>query len=157
MTMSQATTKKCSRTCTKYQAMARTKANDTIYTPAYNYWLQVERAKEVRRWNDLKQGKPAKKGYWKDNNNKPVQTDAPDTFNDIPPREYLNDYRLEVTHRQANQLIKEGAERINMIVNTLNGWKLTYKNALKLPNWHFIKDINGRWCLFKNRYFYKII
>jgi hypothetical protein len=123
-------------------------------TPDFIYWKEQHRQREQRRIEALKRGEVAEYGYWKD---KPAQIVLNEPLNDdVPAKEYINLYRLEVTRKQANDLIAEGAETINMVIRLINSYKLTYKNALKLPNNHFIRDINGRLCLFRNKYFYKI-
>ena len=123
-------------------------------TPDFLYWKEQHRQREQRRIEALKRGEVAEYGYWKD---KPAQIVLNEPLNDdVPAQEYINLYRLEVTRKQANDLIAEGAETINMVIRLINSYKLTYKNALKLPNNHFIRDINGRLCLFRNKYFYKI-
>jgi vancomycin resistance protein YoaR len=123
-------------------------------TPDFLYWKEQHRQREQRRIEALKRGEVAEYGYWKD---KPAQIVLNEPLNDdVPAHEYLRLYRLEVTRKQANDLIAEGAETINMVIRLIYGYKLTYKNALKLPNNHFIRDINGRLCLFRNKYFYKI-
>lgn len=123
-------------------------------TPDFLYWKEQHRQREQRRIEALKRGEVAEYGYWKD---KPAQIVSNEPLNDdVPAKEYINLYRLEVTRKQANDLIAEGAETINMVIRLINSYKLTYKNALKLPNNHFIRDINGRLCLFRNKYFYKI-
>ena len=123
-------------------------------TPDFIYWKEQHRQREQRRIEALKRGEVAEYGYWKD---KPAQIVSNEPLNDdVPAKEYINLYRLEVTRKQANDLIAEGAETINMVIRLINSYKLTYKNALKLPNNHFIRDINGRLCLFRNKYFYKI-
>lgn len=122
--------------------------------PDFLYWKEQHRQREQRRIEALKRGEVAEYGYWKD---KPAQIVSNEPLNDdVPAKEYINLYRLEVTRKQANDLIAEGAETINMVIRLINSYKLTYKNALKLPNNHFIRDINGRLCLFRNKYFYKI-
>ena len=123
-------------------------------TPDFLYWKEQHRQREQRRIEALKRGEVAEYGYWKD---KPAQIVLNEPLNDdVPAHEYLRLYRLEVTRKQANDLIAEGAETINMVIRLISSYKLTYKNALKLPNNHFIRDINGRLCLFRNKYFYKI-
>ena len=123
-------------------------------TPDFLYWKEQHRQREQRRIEALKRGEVAEYGYWKD---KPAQIVLNEPLNDdVPAKEYINLYRLEVTRKQANELIAEGAETINMVIRLINSYKLTYKNALKLPNNHFIRDINGRLCLFRNKHFYKI-
>ena len=123
-------------------------------TPDFLYWKEQHRLREQRRIEALKRGEVAEYGYWKD---KPAKIVSNEPLNDdVPAQEYINLYRLEVTRKQANDLIAEGAETINMVIRLVNSYKLTYKNALKLPNNHFIRDINGRLCLFRNKYFYKI-
>lgn len=127
----------------------------TSISPDFLYWKQRHAEREQRRIRALVRGEPAGYGYWKDIN-RPAFIQEP-IYNDVPPIEFLSDYRLEVTYKQANELINDGADRINMIVRDAGKWKLTYKNALKLPNNHLIRDINKRLCLFRNRKFYKII
>ena len=123
-------------------------------TPDFLYWKEQHRQREQRRIEALKRGEVAEYGYWKD---KPAKIVLNEPLNDdVPAQEYINLYRLEVTRKQANDLIAEGAETINMVIRLIYGYKLTYKNALKLPNNHFIRDINGKLCLFRNKYFYKI-
>ena len=123
-------------------------------TPDFLYWKEQHRQREQRRIEALKRGEVAEYGYWKD---KPAQIVLNEPLNDdVPAQEYINLYRLEVTRKQANDLIADGAETINMVIRLIHGYKLTYKNALKLPNNHFIRDINGKLCLFRNKYFYKI-
>jgi hypothetical protein len=78
---------------------------------------------------------------------------------DVPPREFLKDYVLEVPYEMANLLIDEGAETILLIfpVNDKRcGWSMTYKNALKLPDGFSIPDIDNRLCLFRNKRFYSL-
>lgn len=129
-------------------------APKTILTPTYLYWSQHHARKEAQRIEALKRGEVAEYGYWK---NKPAQIASNEPLNDdVPAKEYIDLYRLEITRNQANEAIKEGAHTINMVIRLINSFKLTYKNALKLPNNHFIRDINGKLCLFRNRYFYKI-
>ena len=122
--------------------------------PDFLYWKEQHRQKEQRRINALIRGEVAQYGYWADKAPQ-IALNEPE-INDVPDREYLNLYRLEVTRQQANDLIREGAETVNMMIRLINTFRLTYKNALKLPNNHFIRDINGRLCLFRNKYFYKI-
>jgi len=94
-------------------------------------------------------------GYYKDARTAEIVPDP--EVNDIPAPEFLSDYRLEITYKEANQAISEGAETIYLIVKHNGRYVLTYKNALKIPDKHLISDINGRLCLFWNKWFYKII
>lgn len=132
------------------------KAKTRAIADSYPFWQQVHREREIRRVNALKLGKTAIYGYWKDDT-KVVKPVIESDLNDIPPVDMINNYKLEITYKQANELIKEGAETINLIVRISRTWHLTYKNALKLPNNTFIRDINSRWCLFRNQKFYKIL
>ena len=125
----------------------------TSISPNYVYNKQKHAEKEERRKQALQRGEFAPYGYWKETariNPLPFEPE----FDDTPVQEYLKDYHLEISRSQANELITQGADRINLVIKLINSYRLTNKNALKLPNNHFIRDITGRWCLFRNRHFY---
>lgn len=134
---------------------------DSIYTPEYMYWSDYNDRKERLRIEALKRGEFAPYGYWKPT--KPVKKRhiKEDIYDDVPHKDFVNFYRLEITCEQANESIAEHPDAaINLVIFDRwvnNRWILTYKNALKLPNNHFIRDINGRMCLFRNKHFYLIL
>ncbi len=122
---------------------------------SFYYWQDIHRQREQRRITALKQGNKAPYGYYIDK----VQVQQPVNelpYNDVPLKQYLSQYRLEITYKQANQLILEGAETINLIIFDKGKYYLTYKNALKLPNNTFIKDINRTFTIFRNKHFIKL-
>jgi hypothetical protein len=124
-------------------------------SPLFSYFKQLHAERERHRLEALKRGEKAIYGYYKNVYVPHVWINDP--LNDVPPADILNSYKLEITCKQANELIKDGATSINMIIKHNGKWSLTYANALKLPANHFIRDINGRWCLFRKGKFYKII
>lgn len=124
-------------------------------SPLYSYFMQLHLEREKHRLEALKRGEVAIYGYYKNVYVPPVWNNDP--LNDIPPADMLKSYKLEITYKQANELIKEGAIAINMVIKHNGKWSLTYANALKLPENHFIRDINGRWCIFRKGKFMRII
>lgn len=122
--------------------------------PTFNYWRMVASQREERRLQALKRGERAPYGYWKDKGY--IRQMVEPGVNDIPSSEFIRKYRLEITFKQANALIADGAETINMVIKTNGKYYLTYKNALKLPQNTFIRDINSRWCFYRNNKFYKL-
>ena len=85
-------------------------------TPDFLYWKEQHRQREQRRIEALKRGEVAEYGYWKD---KPAQIVLNEPLNDdVPAQEYINLYRLEVTRKQANDLIAEGGD--NQYGNPVN-------------------------------------
>lgn len=124
-------------------------------SPLFSYFKQLHAERENMRLEALKHGEIAIYGYYKN-------AYVPHAFineptNDEPPNGMLHLYKLEITYKQANELIKDGALTINMVIKHNGKWSLTYANALKLPDNHFIRDINGRWCLFRKGKFMRII
>ncbi len=130
---------------------ARTKS--TSVSPDFLYWKQRHVEREQRRIKALQRGERADYGYWKETTRVNPQPFEPE-IDDTPVSNYLKDYHLEITRKQANDEIANGTDRINLVIKLINSFRLTNKNALKLPNNHFIRDITGRWCLFRNRHFY---
>lgn len=130
-----------------------TRTKSTYISPMYLYYKQRHAEKEQRRKQALQRGEFAPYGYWKET--KPINAiPFEPEIDDTPVTEYLKDYKLEITKSQANYLVDNGADRINLVIRLINSYRLTGKNALKLPNNHFIRDITGRWCLFRNKHFY---
>ena len=122
----------------------------------FPYYQQRHKELEQMRVEALKRGERATYGYWKPPYAMPLPVVEP-TIDDTPPTKYLGDYKLEITYKEANNLIRDGCETINLVCYDLGKWYLTYKNALKLPNLTFIRDINNRWCLFWRRKFYRLL
>jgi len=131
------------------------KQRKTELPASFYYWQNVHKQKEQRRINALKQGKLAPYGYYIDKvQAQPTVPEQP--INDIPIKQYLSQYKLEITYIQANQLISEGAETINLIIFDRGKYYLTYKNALKLPSNTFIRDINRTMTIFRKKHFIKL-
>ena len=131
------------------------KQRKTELPASFYYWQNVHKEREQRRILALSKGIKAPYGYFIDK----VQVNQPiiePLINDIPLKQYLSQYRLEITYIQANELIREGAETINLIILDKGKYYLTYKNALKLPNNTFIKDINRVFTIFRNKHFIKL-
>lgn len=124
-------------------------------SPLFEYFKQLHAEKERCRIESLSRGEIAIYGYYK--NSYTPHFDFNEPLNDVPPADMIHLYKLEITYKQANELIKDGAMSINMVIKHNGKWVLTYANALKIPTNKFIRDINGRWCLFRKGKFYKII
>ena len=125
------------------------KRDYTINSPSYLYWKAAHANKERKRLQAMARGEPAQYGYFKDRTPPPISEPM---LNDEPCMEYILEYRLDCTYKEANQAIFDKETPVNLIIDG----SVTYANALKLPRWTWIRDINGRWCLF-NGLFYKII
>lgn len=136
--------------------MARTKAPVTIYSAKYSYWKQKHAEREVQRLAALARGEPAIYGYWQGAKQCAKQIQADTDVNTVPFPGYQ--YRLEITHKQANQAIREHGKDalINLVYHDTQTGKFwqTPKQAKHLTNGKFIRDINGRLVLkWKNKYY----
>ena len=125
------------------------------YTKNFAYWYALHRQKENRRIEALKRNEIAPYGYFQDNfKPEPIEQNKGDTQIDKNNIKY---YKLEITYKQANQLINEGATVINTILKIGSQYYLTEKNALTIPRFTFIKDIDNNYCLYTGNKFIKII
>jgi hypothetical protein len=80
----------------------------------------------------------------------PIENDLPI----IPMSE--GGYILEMTYLQADLIIREGGNIINLIYQASNGYRLiTNKNACKLPTGYRFKDITGNDIVMYSGLFYK--
>ncbi len=118
-------------------------------------WKIKHKEQEQRRIEALKRGEEAQYGYFKDRfKPEPEEQNKGDTK---PKTEFIKHYKLELTYKQANEAIREGAQTINLILIIGRDYLLTDKNALLIPKFKFIKDINEALCLFTGTKFIKII
>ena len=112
-------------------------------------------AREHRRIAELRKGNKAPYGYFIDKGYTPVIIES--DIDDTPDLQYLRDYKLELTYEQAVSELKANTSRINMVVRVGSIYMLTPKNALKLPENTFIRDITGKWLLWRKKRFIKLI
>lgn len=119
-------------------------------------WKLKHKEQEQRRIEALKRGENAQYGYFKDSFKPPPEEQNKGDDDTTPNSNHLSYYKLELTYKQANEAIKEGAQTINLIVIIGRDYIQTNKNALLIPKFRIIKDINENFCLFTGNKFLRI-
>lgn len=114
--------------------------------------LSLER--ERQRLSALKRGEYSHHGYFKPKRIRQyVEHEVNETADLSPPGTWL----LDCTRQQANEAIKLNESPVGLIFELDGVYYQTHKNALILPEFTVIRDIQKQKCIFFRNKFYKWI